>query len=195
MGKTVKERLIEIKKDREIAYVNFFNNGEVTTDNNWYAKQINTLNNGQSIAAVKEIFCRAAESYLYDGDYDSIEMDIPMALIFRREDVDDNNQIKANAKPINGIVRFYTGSARSYLAEKQTNKADYYTYGGGYHGYLDYNQFVAAMVQEGIELIGPQSFDEFQTAMMAGEKCDVTIASDFIEKSIEKSNVKSFSLR
>ena len=181
MGKTLKEKLLDIRKEQEIGYVNFYNIGEPNTDTNGFGKRIKTFRSSEYEDLIKDVLYKAAESYAYDKTYDSIELFLTVGLVFNKSDVNDDNSIKGNAKPYKDVVRFYTGSVNSYLNGEKVNVADYYCYGVGYQGYVDYNHLVAAIEKEGLSFKGPRTFEELSDRILAGEKFDISIHANLLE--------------
>jgi hypothetical protein len=182
MGKTLKEKLLDIKKEQEIGYVNFYNTGKIDTDTNGYGKRIKTFKSSEYEDLIKEVLYKAAESYAYSVTYDSIELFLSVGLVFNKSDVNDDNTIKENALPYKNTVRFYTGSVNSYMNDKQVNFADYYRYGVGYQGYVDYNQLVESIEKEGISFKGPRTFKELSEKILSGEKFDISLYADLVDK-------------
>lgn len=178
MEKTLKERLLNIKKEQEIGYINFFNDGKVSNDTYGFAKNQVVSNNEESIKGICKVLYDAAQSYSHFCDYDYLNMDLKFGLVFKKEDVDENNAIKEGALPIENVVRFYTGSVKCYLNGEQTNFADYYSYGVGRQGYVDYNIMVSEIEREGLTFCGPKTYEEFVSKILSKEKFDINISVD-----------------
>lgn len=179
MEKSFREKLLDIKRQEEIGYVNINNDGSISEDSNGYADTMN--DDKDSVPGILRTFFDATRSYTHYHQFDEIDMNLVVGLIFKKEDVIDG-KIKEGAKPINDIVRFYTGSVKSYLDGEQTNTADYYRYGLGRQGYVNYKKLVSGIENEGLEFIGPRSFDEFKTAIMYNGNFEIIVKADLQEQ-------------
>ena len=181
MEKSIKEQIIELKKEKDTGCVNFFNDGKVTTDDNHYIRKIDTFKNQESIDMIKQVILGAAEYYARDYEYDSLSLELILGLVYKSEDVREDNRVKFNRLPINNLVRYYTGSVKSFYEFAQTNDIEYNALGRGRQGYLHYNEFVEAMENEGIEYDGPKTFDEFVEAMSSNLPFDISLNVDLRE--------------
>ena len=179
MEKSFREKLLDIKRQESIGYVNFNNDGSVSEDSNGYAETMN--DDRDAVKGILKTFFDATRSYTHYHEFDEIDMNLVVGLIFKKEDTEDG-KIKEGARPIDNIVRFYTGSVKSYLDGEQTNTADYYTYGLGRQGYVDYNKLISGIEAEGLEFIGPTSFEEFKAAIKYNGNFDIIVRADLQEK-------------
>ena len=172
--KTLKEELREINKSNEIVYLSIYNNGKSNTDEYFVAQNISSPS---SFTAISSTLCRAAKSYAYDGPFDKINMHLLLGLVYEKKYVNKDNTLKACAKPINGIVRFYTGSVDSFLGDEKTNKTDYYRGGLNRQGFIKYDELIAGAENEGLIFNGPQSFEEFEESIHSGETFDISVTA------------------
>lgn len=180
MEKSIIEELKDIKVGREIASVNFFNDGSVRTDDRRYVEgHIDDFN--KSVNGIKRVLSDATYSYSnsFEYEFDSIYMNMLFGLIYDVNDVIEDNIIKPNAMPKDKIVRYYTDRINSYLDGNKTNCADYYCYGVNNQGTIDYEQFVEYVQKNGLVFNGPQSFEELKNAILSNEKFDITIGAEF----------------
>ncbi len=186
MSQNFRDQLLQIRKDNEVASVDFFNNGEIKTDNYSFFKVRELFKTSEEFKNIEDVFFKAACSYSYDGDYDEIDMHMIFGLVYWKKDVDENNHIRLNAKPINNVVRYYTGSVKSYLDGEQANIRDYERYGLGRQGYLNFDEFVSLAQKEGFSYRGPETFDDFKNAILTREPFDIVISMDLKQEEDNK---------
>ena len=182
MEKTLLEKLQAAKESNEVDHVCFFNNGEVKQEEKKFAYRIKEANDSRSYAAIEDLFCSATESYARNYQFDTVDMGLLVGLIFKKEELNSNNEITAGSKPLDGIVRYYTGSVNSYLDGNQTNDIDYGHYGLGKQGYVNYNELVKLTKENGLTYNGPETFEEFKDKIISKEQFDITISADLNKK-------------
>lgn len=190
LEKTLIDRLKEAKKEYETEFVCFFNDGKVRTDEKFSAKRIREFKSFDEFEAIEDVLCKATESYARNFDFDNIDMHLLLGLIFNREDVDDNNQVKAGSNPIPNIVRYYTGNIDSSLDGKKTNIWDYT--GFGRQSFISFNQLIALIQNSGLDYTGPESFEEFKQRILAGETFDILLSADLKPKENVDTNTNEF---
>ena len=191
MDKTLFEKLQDAREQHEIAHVSFFNDGEIRSDEKYMLKLFDRANSPKEFEAIEEVFVKAAESYSRQYKFDSIEMGLILGLIFNKEDIDENNQTRENAKPIEGIVRYYTGSVKSFQDGQQTNTIDYASYAPTRQGYINFNKLISAIKRSGLSYTGPESFEEFEEQILVGEPFDITLSANFNKKEEAKTASRS----
>ena len=172
--KTLKDELREINKSNEVVFLNIFNDGTSNTDEYFVAQNISSPS---SFTAISSTLCRAAKSYAYDGPFDKINMHLLLGLVYEKKYFNNDHTLKACAKPIKDIVRFYTGSVESFLGDEQTNKTDYYRGGLNRQGFIRYDDLIAGAEKDGLIFNGPQSFGEFEEAIHSGETFDISVTA------------------
>ena len=186
MGKTLKEKLLDLKKDVEITTVAVMNNGETFEDSYGFLKRMTDKFNLEKPEVIEEYIYKAAETYSRHYDYDTLVHHLILGLVFNKEDIENNN-IKEGAKPLNNIVRYYTGDTDSLLNDEKTNDIEYYHFGCGRQGYIKYNELVKEIEQDGLEFNGPKTFEEFKQAILLRQPFDISIVADLKEeKTLEK---------
>ncbi len=188
MNKTLLEELKEARVSNEPAYVCFFNTGKVSVEERSSDQRMNEFEQDDTIRSFKYLFKAAAESYARRYKYDSISMNIEAGLIYKIEDVDQENNVREDAEPLNGIVRCYTGKITSYENGKKTNVDDYYGYGK--QGFIDYNRLVSEMKNNGLTFNGPETFEEFKEIIKSGVLFNISLVADLNKKEEVKEEPK-----
>ena len=178
MNKSMLEQLSEVRDDYKIECVSFFNDGSITKDNKGLVRAHSNYNFERSINNIMSVLSGATSSYSRHYDFDTISMNMLFGLVYDANDVDENDIIKENAKPKNDVVRFYTGSVKSYLDGEQTNPYDYKG-SLGYQGFINYDKMVKYVETNGLDFEGPQSFIELKNAILSKEPFDINISASF----------------
>ena len=193
LDQTLKEKILLIQKNKSIAYVNFLNNGTVTKDEYSQSERLSRVNSPYYVDAIKEIFCDAAECIVYKFDFNNLNMDLLIGLVYKVEDIDENDKIKEGAKPINNVARFYTGDITTYLDDKEAYRiktGDNYSFRWTRDSYINYNEFVSLLEKNGMNYNGPKSFKELKEAILSGETFDIDVSIDLREKTQDKKLIK-----
>ena len=185
MGKDLLEELRDLRHAYDVSHVNYFNTGKVSEDEAYFTTRICDDNSMVSFGLIKNVLIEATKSYSRDCDFDKINMNLLLGLVYKVSDVDEDRKIKANAKPIDNKVRFYTGSVKAYLDGEQTNTFDYYENGINFQGYINYNKLVKFAKECGLVFTGPDSFEEFKQKILSGEVFDVSLTADLRDRSKE----------
>lgn len=181
MEKSLLERMQESKANHGITFVNILNNGEVYKDEFYKTQSLEFANDKDRFNVIGETFFDATESCARNYDFDTITMDLYLGLVYKYEDFDENGQLKADAEPLNDVVRFYTAAVNCYLDGKQTNDYNY----GRIHSrqsFINYDMLVKAAQKNGLVFNGPETFEEFKEAIKSGEKFDVKLEASLLPK-------------
>lgn len=173
------EELINAKVYHNIRLVSFLNNGEVVKDKVDDVDRLERAKHFNKFYMITEAMSEATESYGYKCDFDTITINLDLGIIYDIKDVDENNQIKENAKPKNGMLRFYTGEVNSYLDGKKTNN---YTYDYGRQGFITFNQLMSSIKKCELEYNGPQTFEELKTRILNKEEFPITLTASLKAK-------------
>ena len=139
---------------------------------------MNKSDTKEQYKAIEDVFCKAAQSYAGYYDFNDIDLHLSIGIIYNKSNITDDNTIKPGAEPIPEIVRYYTGSVKSYLDDVQTNKMDYESYGVGRQGYVNFSQLVALMKRSELKYSGPESFEELKERILHGEVFDISLSAD-----------------
>lgn len=176
------ERLMEARHVYDITNIGFFNNGEVMKEPKYSSERMHEIDNKKQLKSIANVFYDAIKCYSRYYDFDNVDMNLLVGLLFDAKDIDENNQIKENAKPIRNTVLYYTSSVNCNLDGKKTNEVDYEKIGIGSQGYVNYNQFVSLIKESGLDFNGPESFEEFEENILMGEPFDIVLSANFKQK-------------
>ena len=167
MDKSLKERLLELRKDRSVDKVYFYNDGTRNTDEYWATKRLNNICNRWECKYIKEVFYDNVKKCTYFHDFDYVTMDLLIGLVYDANDVDENNNIKENAKPLDDIVRYYTDVTRCYLNNEQQNPEERHWHVTGGQGFAKYSELVKSLSREdGLTYNGQETFQELKEALI-----------------------------
>lgn len=187
MEKTIFERMKEAKKSNEVAFVGFFNNGKVREDENFVVHRLNEAKEMDSINLIANVLCDATDSYSHYYPFDTIKMDLELGLLYNKNDVDEDKKVKANARPINNVVRFYTGEVNSYLDGERTNT---WNCRRGTQGFVDFGFLMSVLENSGLTYTGPETFEEFKGRIISGNPFEISLTANFKEKEEEHDKPK-----
>ncbi len=187
MEKSLLEELREIRHERDIALVAFFNDGNIRKDE--YSRYNSYLEEKgkNKFYLISDTMKEAARVYSYSYDFDSIKVPVNLGLIYKVEDVDDNNKIKENAEPLNGLVRFYTGPVESYLAGEKTNLHESRA---ARQGFIKFDTLMNSIEKSKLEYNGPKSFEEFKERILNNEVFEISVTASSLNKEERKENTK-----
>ena len=192
MDKTLLERMIEAKNNQGIALISYFNTGEVRKDDYSDSTWLKYANDKDSFRTLSNSMFDMTESYARDYDFDSVKMDLELGLIYSSDQYDENKNLKENAKPVEEIVRYYTGAMNCSLNGEQTNEHDYGKWHGR-QGFIGYNTLLESIRKNGLSFEGPDSFAEFKERILNDEQFPISISASLLpkeEKEIEKPTSK-----
>lgn len=178
MSNELLQQLVEAKKSNEVAYVSFFNDGNVRTDTRDCVYRLKKdVDNEYSIIPIIACLKSAVESYSDRFDFDTVSMRLSLGLIYEKDDVLENNQIKSNAMPLKNIVRYYTDKIDSYLNGKKTNTYDYNEIMGR-QGFINFNTLISLLRDGGLNYYGPNTFEEFKNLVLSGVPFDIYLQAN-----------------
>lgn len=187
MEKSFIEELRNAKVKHNNKLVEFFNDGSVHKDKVSDLDRLESAKFHNKFYLITEAMSEATESYGYRCDFDTITIDLKLGLIYDIDDVDENDQIKENANPMNGMLRFYTGDVNSYLDGEKTND---YTYDYGRQSYISFNQLMSSVKKCGLEYNGPETFEELKTRILNKEVFDITLTASLNTKEKQQEQPK-----
>ncbi len=195
MFKLVDELKFIRDEKRITKFVCYFNDGQVGFDSRSTGRNILWAFTNRPIEDIKTNMIAATRSYINDCDFDRIEMYLRLGLVYNSNDINEDNSIKENALPYDGIVRFYPTSFKSYLDDKQTNEIDYARYGYNKEGYVRYNALVKAMNRSGLKYSGPESFDELKERILNNEEFDIKVVASLTKNKEQNKPKENKTLR
>ena len=188
MNKTILEKVKEVTGKAETKYVSFFNDGTVEEDNSRMDKRMQEANGPYEGRLILEEIVEGAKLYNNFVDFDSIDMPLLLGLVYYKNDIDDANQKKETAKPIKGIVRYYTGEFEALLDGKKNNKpGEYYP---SIQGFVKYDNLMKEIKKSGLDYTGPETFEEFEEQILVGEPFDIKVSANLVEKENTKTDSK-----
>ncbi len=189
MEQTLLEQLQDARKSQEVTYMSFLNNGKKVEDKYSAKEKMEKYYLEDMIRAVKYSFVSTASSLARKSDYDNVAMFLEMGLVYPKSELNEKDQILVGSEPIKGIARCFTGTVVSYLNGEEAHK---YTDGiYSRDGFVDYEKFVTAMKENGVRFTGPKTYEEFERAILSGEKFDVALFANLKPKKEETIKVVS----
>ena len=181
---SLKDQLNRIRKEQEIANANLFNDQSVNTDTNSVAG-FRDDRLSSNIRRITNVLLEAGRFYTYTTDYDNLNMKLLIGLIFKKEDLVGEKKIREGAVPEQDIVRYYTSYVNSYLNGKHNKLKDYEGYNHGCQGYVNYNELVKALEEEGLIFNGPRTFEDLKSRILGGEQFDISVSINLMEQKTE----------
>lgn len=179
LEKSLLEELQDASVSHEPTYVEFFNDGKIRTEEHGAKDRMSFYDQDETLRRVKFVFTDGAQTYAKNCSYDSISLGLEIGLVYNKEDVDDDNKIKENAKPLD-LVHCYTGNITSYLNGEQSNEREYYHY--NIQGFIKYDTLVSKMKKNGIDFVGPEDFEDFKASILSGEPFNISLDANLQKK-------------
>ena len=182
MEKSLLEELQKIKSDsdfaRETAPVCICNDRKVRKD----YRIPGEIDSEKEFGKISEYFSDAARSYASYWQYDSIRMRLILGLVFEKKDVNGFGFARQNAEPLDDVVRYYTGSVRSFRHGIRSNALDYVKYGFPKDGYIRFSDLMEQIRQSGLEYDGPETFEEFKERILVGCPFNISLSAHMNSK-------------
>lgn len=185
MNKSLIDELIEAKHEHDNVLASVFNDGKVRKDEKYMAKYLKDDFLDDKFYLITETMKSATKMYALGYEFDTISMDLLLGLIYDINDLNEDNSIKENAQPVDGMVRFYTSTVNSYLDGEKTNK---YEYDMGRQGFIKFNKLMSNISKSGLEYTGPKTFEELKERILNGEIFDINLTASLNEKDNTKPN-------
>ena len=179
MNKSLIEELIEAKHEHDNVLASVFNDGKVRKDEKYMAERLEDDTKNDKFYLITETMKDATKMYGLGYEFDTISMDLLLGLIYDVNDLDENDKIKENAQPINGMVRFYTSNVSSYLDGVKTNK---YEYDLGRQGFIKFDKLMSNISKSGLEYAGPTSFEELKERILGEEIFNISLTAELEKK-------------
>ena len=147
------------------------------------SKQSNTNDEDQFDDIGKYIY-GVNESYSRECDYDTLNIDMAVGLLFSEKELDENQKLKDDAEPINGIVRYHSSKSTCYLNGEEVKTIDWGIIKAT-DGFINYDLLVKSVEENGLVFNGPKTFEEFKEHILVGEPFDITISASLNQKEKE----------
>lgn len=188
MGKVLFERMRDVKNNHGDTYVSYFSNGVVEKNTFYTTKMEREANNLDAFMPIGESLYKATEICSHNYDFDTIDMDLIVGLVYKARDVDENNVPKKGATPLLNIVSCHTGDVVTYLDNEPTGVS---VCDMEEPAFINYNHLVSKVKNNGLKFHGPKNYEEFVKAMFSGEPIDINLEANFkaVEQKKEKAKV------
>ncbi len=183
MDKAFLEELRKAKSTYETSLVCYFNDGVIRKDLHFMDDNLEKAKRKNEFYLISEALLEQTKRYGSKYDFDTIKMDLLLGLIYDAKDVDKDDNIKENAEPINGMLRFYTGTANTYLNGEQTNN---YNSKYSLQSYITFDNLMSSIKQKGLKYDGPKSFEELKERILNNEVFEITISASSLNKEERK---------
>lgn len=187
MEKSVIEELIEAKHEYDDVIASFFNDGSVKKDEKYMYKYLERAKTSNEFYLITATMKDATKAYSLRYDFDAIKINLLLGIIYDTKDIDANNQIKENANPYNGIVRFYTSDVASFLDDEKTNE---HNYDYGRQGFIRFDKLMSEINKSGLVYNGPKSFEELKDKINNKEEFEISLTASLKEDINSKEEVK-----
>ena len=185
MGDSLLEKMYEAKKEYEVAYVCFYGkeNGkdDVKEFKNYYNNSIESAKAGENTSLIASHLQGLARDHGMFGNYDSLDVNLSFGIVYKKEDVDNNNKTKVLASPIPGIVSVRIDNSSSYL-ERDLVKTNLGKFSYGEIGFISLDDLVSYLDDEGLNYKGPETYDDVKYDIIAGKKSTATITANLVQK-------------
>ena len=179
MNKSLIEELMEAKHKYDKVLASVFNDGKVRKDEKYMADRLEDDIKSDQFYLITDTMKDATRMYSLGYEFDTISINLLLGLIYNVNDLDENDKVKENAQPVDGIVRFYTGNVTSYLDGEKTNK---YEYDYGRQGFIKFDKLMSDISNSGLEYTGPNSFEELKERILSDEQFGIVLTASLKEK-------------
>ena len=82
MKESLLDKVISAKRDHEVGQVIFYNNGQVGTETNSFAKKMDKIYDSVELEMLTSDLCSATASYARRYELDSMEVGLQLGLIY-----------------------------------------------------------------------------------------------------------------
>ena len=188
--KTLLEKMQESKDRNGIAFICVYNDREVSIENTYMTSLMKYANDSDAFDSIGEAMYNINETYARDYDFDTLNLKLSLGLVFGGKDMDSNKKVKPDAEPLEGIVRYFTGDATSYLNGEKTNEVDW-GFVKSRVGYINYDILVKSAEENGLVFNGPKTFDEFKEHILVGEPFEISLTASLKSKEQEVQYTKT----
>ena len=173
---TLIDKMQESKDQHGIALIIIFNDGLIGTEKKYSTGMMNYANDSDAFNHIGEYIYEVNESYSRECDYDTLNFELSVGLLFSGKDADENQKLKEDAQPINGIVRYYARHSSCYLDNQKVKAIDWGDI-KAVKGYINYDILVKSAEDNGLVFNGPRTFEEFKEYILVGEPFSISITA------------------
>lgn len=179
--KTLLEKMQESKDKHGIEYICVYNDREVHIENTYRTSLIKYANDDDAFDNIGNVMYEVNEEYAREYDFDTLNLKLSLGLVFGGQDIDNNKKVKTDAKPLEGIVHYFTGTAHCYLDGEKTNKIEW-GHVKSKLGYINYDILVKSAEENGLIFNGPKTFAEFKEHILVGEPFEISLTASLNSK-------------
>lgn len=187
---TLIDKMQESKRQHGIALINVFNDGLIGTDKEYATVMMKYANDKDAFDYIGKYMYEVNEAYSRECDYDTLNFQISLGLLFSGKDADENQKLKKDAQPIDGIVRYYARKSSCYLNDEKVKTIDWGDI-KSVSGFINYNILVKSAEENGLIFNGPKTFEEFKEHILVGEPFDISITASLRPKEKETQYTKT----
>lgn len=178
---TLLDKMKESKNQHGIALVGVYNDGKKSFYKQWQTTTMKYANDKDQFDSIGKYIYEVNESYSRECDYDTLNFEMGVALLFSGKDLDENQKLKDDAEPINGIVKYYSSKSACYLDGEEIKTIDWGNIKAT-DGFINYDLLVKSVEGNGLVFNGPKTFEEFKEHILIGEPFDITISASLKPK-------------
>ena len=186
MKDSIQNQIQKARKDYDTALVCYFNDGVVRKDSYSFVERMKIFNAFDAVRDINRMVCDVASSEYSAANCDVVEANINIGLIYKVNDVDEDDKPKAGAKPVNGIVRVYDGPIYGYNDDIQTYTSEGRMFPMGFNSFARYDDLVRLLKFRGYTFEGPKTFKEFKELINAGEPFEIKVSVDLKPKEVKE---------
>ena len=181
MGITVKDEIMEFKRQREVKYYIRFSDGSDTAILRKSASDVDDINTQSVVGSLCYYLKDVGEYLVYSNkQFDTLKTPLKIGLLYDKDinmDIDIKN---SNANPVMGVAYLSSAETKGYCNDKQVSEDGIVRYPAS--GFIKYDEFLALLEEKGISFNGPQSFEEFIGAMTFGIPFNMELAVNMREE-------------
>lgn len=187
---TLLDKMKESKEKHGIALIGRFNDGTTSFYQKWQTTTMKYANDEDQFDSLGKYIYGVNESYSRECDYDTLDFDMTLGLLFSGKELDENQKLKDDAEPINGIVCYHSSKSTCYLDGEEVKTIDWGIIKAT-DGFINYDLFVKSVEENGLVLNGPKTFEEFKEYILVGEPFNITISASLNPKEKETQYTKT----
>ena len=188
-NKSFIDQIIEIRKDTEVSYVNYFNDGVVREDKYSDSKEINSVSTWSLSNKIRYTLERLGELLRLKSDFDYLELNLLVGLMYNPKDYEKNGNSFEGLTPYN-TIRVFSKELCGNINGKKLSLDKTWNSILQFSGYAEYDELVKTLNEEGIPFNGPKSFEELKTKITTGEPFEIKAYVDLRKKEVTSEEPK-----